>query len=99
VTPGRWVALVVLAAAGFFAWTGGTYSQADFRALRAQEEAMRARIDSLRIESDSLRLFRDSLLSSRAVQERMAREVLGMIRPGELMIKLVEDSTTPAEVR
>lgn len=92
-TRGRWLALVVLVAAALFAWTGGDYSLSDYRALRAEERAARQRIDSLRSEADSLRAFRDSLLRVPALQERMARERLGMIRPGELMIRIVTDDS------
>ena len=91
-TRGRWLALAVLAVAALFAWTGGDYSQSDYRALLAEERATRARIDSLRAEAESLAAFRDSLLGVPAFQERMARERLGMIRPGELMIRVLGES-------
>ncbi len=69
--PGRWLALAVLVAAAVFAWSGGSYSEPEYLALRRDEAAARARLDSLRGEVDSLRAFRDSLVSSPAVQERM----------------------------
>jgi cell division protein FtsB len=93
VTTGRWLTLAVLIAAAVFAWTGGDYAMGDYRELVAEEAATRTRIDSLRLEADSLAAFRDSLLRVPAFQERMARERLGMIQPGELMIRLVEDTS------
>jgi cell division protein FtsB len=95
VTRWRWLALAVVVAAAVFAFNGGQYSQAEYRALRREEATIRQRIDSLSVEVDSLRLFHDSLLSSPVVQERLARERLGMIRPGEILILLVPDSGAP----
>ncbi len=86
----RWLAVVVLLAAAVFAWSGGSYSQREYLALRADTLAARVQLDSLRGELDSLRAFRDSLASDPEVQERVARERLGMIRPGEIMI-ILED--------
>jgi cell division protein FtsB len=56
-------------------------------------------IDSLQRGVDSLRAFRDSFQTSAVVQERMAREKLGMIRPGEILILLVPDSAPPSPAR
>ena len=88
----RWLALAVLLAAAIFALRGGVYSQSDYLRLKREEAAIRARIDSLQRAVDSMRLFDDSLSTSRVVQERLARERLGMIRPGEVLILLVPDS-------
>jgi len=92
VTRWRWAALVVLLLAVVWAWRGAVYSEPEYRRLVAEEQALRGRIDSLRREVDSIRAFNDSLGSSTQVQERMARERLGMIRPGEILILLVPDS-------
>jgi len=94
VTIWRWLALAVLLAAAIFALRGGVYSQSDYLGLRREEVAIRARIDTLQRAVDSMRLFDDSLSSSREVQERVARERLGMIRPGEVLILLVPDSAS-----
>jgi cell division protein FtsB len=95
VTRWRWLALVVLAAAAVFAWNGGQYSQAEYLALRREEAGLRVQLDSLAGAVDSLQVFHDSLLTSPVVQERLARERLGMIRPGEILILLVPDSASP----
>ena len=87
----RWAALAVLLAAAVFAWNGGVHSQSEYQALRHEEGAIRARMDSLRGEVDSLRAFHDSLVTNPTVQEREARERLGMVRPGEILILLVPE--------
>ena len=91
-TRWRWAALVVLVLAAIFAWRGGVYSQSEYLRLRQREVTVRARIDSLRIVVDSLQAFRDSLVKYPDVQERLARERLGMVRDGEILILLVPDS-------
>ena len=95
-TRWRWLALVVLVAAAVFAFNGGVYSQRDYLALKDEEAGIHRQMDSLRVAVDSLRVFHDSLTTSSVVQERLARERLGMIRPGEILILLVPDSTPPA---
>jgi cell division protein FtsB len=95
VTRWRWLALAVLIAAAVFAFNGGVHTQRDYLVLKAEESAARRRIDSLRVIVDSLRLFHDSLVTNPAVQERVARERQGMIRPGEILILLVPDSASP----
>lgn len=96
---GRWLALVVLALAALFAWQGGTYSVADYRAVQAEERLLRTVLDSLRHEVDSMRAFRDSLARDARVVERVAREQFGMIRPGELVFTLVPEGPDSAPPR
>ncbi|HRP09337.1 MAG TPA: septum formation initiator family protein, partial [Gemmatimonadales bacterium] len=91
-TRWRWAALVVLVLAAIFAWRGGVYSQSEYLELRHREATIRARMDSLRLVVDSLQAFRDSLVRYPDVQERLARERLGMVREGEILILLVPDS-------
>jgi cell division protein FtsB len=97
VTRWRWLALAVLVAAAVFAMNGGVHSQRDYLALKRQETEIHHQLDSLRSVVDSLELFHDSLATSPVVQERLARERYGMIRPGEILILLVPDSA-PAPV-
>ena len=94
-TRWRWLALGVLVLAVVFAFNGGQHSQREYLALKQQEAGLRARMDTLRVLVDSLRLFHDSLVTDPVVQERVARERLGMIRPGEILILLVPDSAAP----
>ena len=91
-TRWRWLALVVLVLAAVFAFNGGQHSQREYLALKQQEANMRLILDSLQRGVDSLRLFHDSVATDPVVQERLAREKLGMIRPGEILILLVPES-------
>ena len=90
-TAGRWLALVVLVAAGVYAVTGGSWSMADYRRLEQREARLRAQLDTLGRELDSLRAFGDSLRTDPRVQERVARARAGMIRPGEIAVLLVPE--------
>ena len=74
-----------LLAAGFFAVQGGEYGTTGLFDQRARRAALAATVDSLRTEVDSLRRYRDAIAGDPAVQERIAREEFGMIRPGELL--------------
>jgi cell division protein FtsB len=93
VTPARWIAVVVLILAAVFAWTGGTFSESNYLALQREEIAANRRLTQLKHEVDSLRAFRDSLGTNPVVQERVARDLLGMLRPGEIAFTIVRDST------
>ena len=96
-TPARWIAVVVLILAAVFAWTGGTFSESNYLALKREESEANVRLTRLQREVDSLLAFRDSLEHSPAVQERVARDLLGMVRPGEIAFTIVWDSgATPA---
>jgi len=88
VTVGRWLALGVLLLAIIFGFRGGMFTAGDARALGREEEALQAELKSLQRQVDSLRSFHDSLETSPAVQERVAREEWGVIRPGEMSIRL-----------
>ena len=78
---------VFLVAALLFAVQGGEYGTTDLFDQRARRSALAATVDSLRAEVDSLRRYRDAIASDPAVQERIAREEFGMIRPGELLYR------------
>jgi cell division protein FtsB len=94
VTPARWIAVVVLILAAVFAWTGGTFSEGNYLALQREEAEAHRRLEQLQHEVDSLRAFRDSLETDPVVQERVARDELGMLRPGEITFMIVRDSDT-----
>ncbi len=83
---------MVLILAAVFAWTGGTFSETNYLALRREEVAANRRLKQLQHEVDSLQAFRDSLASNPVVQERVARDELGMLRPGEIAFTIVPDS-------
>ena len=83
---------MVLILAAVFAWTGGTFSETNYLALRREEVAANRQLKQLQHEVDSLQAFRDSLASNPVVQERVARDELGMLRPGEITFTIVRDS-------
>ena len=83
---------MVLILAAVFAWTGGTFSETNYLALRREEVAANRKLKQLQHEVDSLQAFRDSLASNPVVQERVARDELGMLRPGEITFTIVPDS-------
>jgi cell division protein FtsB len=67
---------------------GGEYSTGDYRELKrrvAEERAAEARLTAI---VDSLTKERKAVLTDPKVQERIAREQFGMIRPGERLYKL-----------
>ena len=87
--------LAVLALAGF-AVQGGEYGTLDLLRLKAQVRDVRDSIVALRSEVDSLARFERALKTDPATQERVAREVFGMIRPGEILYQVVPaDSAKP----
>ncbi|HEU4628162.1 MAG TPA: septum formation initiator family protein [Gemmatimonadaceae bacterium] len=81
--------LVVLVAAVVFAVQGGEYGTSDLFRQHARRTALQAAVDSLQREVDSLRRYRAAIATDPRVQERIAREEFGMIRPGELLYRLV----------
>lgn len=93
-TKARWLALAVLVLAAVFAWHGGIFSTSSYRALKRQEAASRLQAQRLQREVDSLAAFADSLEHDPRVQERIARENFGMLRPGELSITIVTPVVT-----
>ena len=82
--------LSVLAAAAVFAVQGGEYGTLDLFRQRARRVELQAKVDSVRREVDSLRAYHLSIATDPRVQERIAREDFGMIRPGELLYRYVE---------
>ncbi len=85
----RWLILLIVLAAAFFAVQGGEYSTGHWLELRAKEKAERLRVTDLRREVDSLRRVRKLVETDPATQERLARELYGMLRRGETEFTLV----------
>ncbi|MES2123053.1 MAG: septum formation initiator family protein [Gemmatimonadota bacterium] len=93
-TGARWLAVAVLILMAVFAWQGGIFGTSAYREMERQAEASRREAARLEREVDSLRAFADSLEHDPAVQERVARENFGMLRPGELSFTIVPAPTT-----
>ncbi len=83
-----WAVLAILLLMGIFAVQGGEYSWWDHRTLERQLRAERDSAARLDVVIDSLELVKRSLESDPKVQERIAREVYGMIRPGEHLYRI-----------
>ncbi len=85
----RALAVLAVLGMGYFALQGGDYGIGDLLAMRRQVRDERARISRLRHEVDSLARYDRALKTDQATQERVAREVFGMIRPGEILYQVV----------
>jgi cell division protein FtsB len=86
-----WLALILGALT--FAVQGGEYSTLDLLHQRRQRRELVRSIDSLTKVVDSLRTYRTRLQRDPKLQERVAREVFGMVRGDkELLYRFVEPS-------
>ena len=72
-----------------FALFGGDYGTQHLWGMNRQLSSERARISTLRREVDSLARVLRALKTDPATQEREARELYGMIRPGEILYQVV----------
>ena len=88
---GRKLAVLVLALALLFALQGGEYSTFNFLALKRQEKEEILRIRELEQEVDSLKKEAIAVETDPEVQERLARELYGMLRPGEFVYNILWD--------
>ena len=66
----------------------GLKSSRDLEAARARERLLEKRIAETRAESERLRVRIDRLRHDPGMLERLAREDLGMVRPGDVIIEL-----------
>ena len=87
-SPRLLVALSVLAVMVAVAVQGGEYSTGDYLELKRRVAAERVAEARLTAIVDSLTKERKAVLIDPRVQERIAREQFGMIRPGERLYKL-----------
>jgi cell division protein FtsB len=77
-----------------FAAEGGEYGTLDLLRMRSQVRREQEAIVRLRAEVDSLARVEKALTGDPATQERVAREVYGMIRPGEMLYQVVPADST-----
>ena len=85
----RWAIIVGLLFALYFAFQGGEYGTLDLRQLRhaaIEESTHVARLHHL---VDSLERVAIAIERDPRMQERVARERFGMLRPGEFLYRLV----------
>ncbi len=76
-----------------FALEGGTYALQDQLSLRSRVRVEQEKIAQLRHELDSLNREERALKTDPVTQERVARELYGMIRPCELLYQVVHPDT------
>lgn len=93
----RWAALVVVLLALVFALLGGEYSTMDWISLRRQAARERVEVEALKAAIDSLQALALRVERDPAEQERVAREEYGMIRPGEILYRLVPADSVRSE--
>ena len=79
-----------------FALLGGEYSTWNWYTLRRERRQELARIDSLSRQVDSLRKEAVAVETDPKVQERLARELYGMLRKGEIVYSITRDDSVPA---
>ena len=91
----RLLFLAGVAAALWFAIQGGEYSTTALFRQRAREQMLRASIDSLTRSVDSLKTLRRRLQNDLALQERVAREMYGMVRGDKEILYRFIDTTRP----
>jgi len=77
----------------FYAVEGGEYGTTDLLALKGQVRRAREDIVRLRDDVDSLRRIERALQTDAVLQEKVARELYGMIRPGEILYQVVARDT------
>ncbi len=87
-TPGRFIAVVLILGGVAFGLWGGLFSTVDWWKLKQRVESERQAIERLETETDSLAAWAQALESDSATQERVAREVFGMIRDGETLYRV-----------
>ena len=85
------VIVIIVALALLFAAEGGEYSTWDWLTLRREEREEKRRIAELRREVDSLEKEALAVERDPATQERLARELYGMLRKGEFVYNIIWD--------
>jgi cell division protein FtsB len=83
-----WIVVGALALA--FAVEGGEYGTRDLLRQRTQKRRLTREIDSVTGVVDSLKRYEARLEHDPRLQERIAREVFGMVRDGELLYRFYD---------
>jgi cell division protein FtsB len=76
----RFLAIVIALVVLYFAIEGGQWGTYDLWTQRREKMGLERATDSLTRKVDSLRRYRIQLDTDRALQEKLARENLGMVR-------------------
>ena len=91
-TRARWAALAIVGLALVFALEAGEYGTLDWWQVRRHERQERAIVSALQKTVDSLTSVLRLVETDPATQERIAREQYGMLRKGEFLYRIVQDS-------
>jgi cell division protein FtsB len=78
----------------WFAIEGGQFGSWDLVKQRRGKRQLQHEIDSLQRRVDSLRKYRAQLDTDRALQEKLARENVGMVRGDKELLYLLSPDTT-----
>jgi cell division protein FtsB len=93
----RVLALVVIGAAVVFAVQGGEFGTLDLVRQKQERARVNRSIDSLAHIVDSLKRYANLVQHDPATQERIAREVFGMVRGNkEILYRFTDRADTPA---
>ena len=95
--PGRfrWVGRAVIAVAALaFAIEGGEYGTHDLVRQWQSKRQLTVAIDSVQHVVDSLKAYHTRLQKDPRLQERIAREVFGMVRDKELQYRFYDADST-----
>ena len=84
--------LAVLALMLGFALFGREYGLFHWLELRRDTRREQAEIERLTVEVDSMKRYLERIGTDRRLLERLARENLGMLRPGEVLYRFGSDS-------
>ena len=85
---GRALAAAVVVGGLAFGVFGGEYGTLDWWQLRRELDEQRQAITRLRAELDSLTTWARLLETDPVTQERVARELFGYLRPGEILYRV-----------
>lgn len=94
-TPG-WIAVrVVIGAMAIsaiaFAVQGGEYGTTDLLSQRSAMARQQAIVDSLEKRVAELAAYKKAVETDPVVQERIAREEFGMVKPGEVLYRFADE--------
>ncbi|MFL5447401.1 MAG: FtsB family cell division protein [Gemmatimonadales bacterium] len=85
----RWAIILGVIFALYFAFQGGEYGTLDLRELRNEAAEESTAVVQLQHVVDSLGRLAVAIEKDPAMQERVARERFGMLKPGEFLYRLV----------
>jgi len=89
----RFLLFAAILIAVYFAIEGGQWGTWDLYNQRRQKLALTRANDSLQRKVDSLRRYRTQLDTDRALQEKLARENLGMVRGDKELLYQISPDT------